>query len=131
MKEYHKKDVSDDQAIAMLMRPGDSINLAAMYLKYVKETIKIPNPRGMTQRDITWAEAAVAYCGCSGVALDRKTGEIAWRNFVAWRMGGELKAGDAAEGKRRYAAMTGWVPRAAALSSIKGISLDASSSCAI
>lgn len=64
MKEYRKVKVSVDEDIDMLMRPKDSINLAAMYLKYVKEKIKIPlDRRGRHHRSVTWAEAAVSYCG--------------------------------------------------------------------
>ncbi|NJP91628.1 hypothetical protein HCN51_19555, partial [Nonomuraea sp. FMUSA5-5] len=113
IKKYQGKTINTDTAIATLLNPTESIHLAAMWLKYVKETVKIPlGSRDNARRDITWAEAGVAYCGCSGVTLDKENNnEFTWREFIKWRKG--LKVNGAADARLKALESGGWASNAA------------------
>ncbi|MGN9779839.1 RHS repeat-associated core domain-containing protein [Nonomuraea sp. ZG12] len=98
-------------ATGLLLNPETSIEVAAMYMRYLKDTISIPT-HPHSSRSLTWAEVGVAYCGCAGVA--ENASDRAWNTtkFVRWISAGAGPQGpgtkDGDEAVRRYRAMHGW-----------------------
>ncbi|GII85544.1 hypothetical protein Ssi03_35340 [Sphaerisporangium siamense] len=88
-----EKGLSDDDIAKILIDdPVKSIDLAAQYLSYLKENIKIRGRSG--GGNITDWEAVLAYCGCSGVGWDPKTGKLRSTKFRAWLEGiGDMPPG--------------------------------------
>lgn len=62
---------------------------------------------GTYDREISWEEATVAYCGCAGVTESKSTGKWSTSAFSDWMAGTELRTSPASkeEAKRRYNAM--------------------------
>ncbi|MEU7855206.1 LamG-like jellyroll fold domain-containing protein [Nonomuraea sp. NPDC049141] len=109
------------QIVALLIKPKYAIDIAAMYLMYLKDNIKVKTTSdegGYQTRGISWAEAAVAYCGCAGVTMSVSTGLWGSKRFSDWMGGGTLVTDDPANKKEainRFNAMmsNGWAMQAA------------------
>ncbi|WP_160330415.1 DNRLRE domain-containing protein [Sphaerimonospora mesophila] len=103
-------DRMTNKEIATLLNhnAGMAIELAAAYMRYLKESIVIDTPGG--SRHINDWEAALAYCGCTGVTWSRSKGRFVWGGFVKWIEGGSAPQAEA-EKRRDY--IFGWVRTAA------------------
>lgn len=85
-----KNKYSTEWVAGKLNNPQIAIHLAAAWMRHLKENITIDG------RHLTDMEAAVAYCGCSGVVVypDKKEGEqIRPEKFVAWVKSGYTSKG--------------------------------------
>ncbi|TYB62184.1 hypothetical protein FXF51_26035 [Nonomuraea sp. PA05] len=114
---YKRERLSTKEAVAKLLNPDSSIEAAALYMRYLHANITVKTTAdggGYQERGITWAETAVAYCGCSGVTMSASTRDFGWKNFVTWIETGKLSSSNEAEAIRRYNAMhQGWADKAA------------------
>ncbi|MEV7006650.1 LamG-like jellyroll fold domain-containing protein [Streptosporangium sp. NPDC051022] len=75
--------------------PSTSIQLAAAWLAELKREIWWKTPSG--PHHLTDEEAAIAYCGCSGVYKDirnRPSQKLISDRFEAWMKGGELQGSE-------------------------------------
>lgn len=103
--KYDKKNLSYDQLAKILIdNPAKAIEFAATYMRYLKERIKY---RG---RSLTDWEAALGYCGCSGVGENKSNRKFKYDRVVNWLDGGEAPNAGAA---KRRSIMEGWVKDAA------------------
>ncbi|WP_157250742.1 LamG-like jellyroll fold domain-containing protein [Nonomuraea typhae] len=112
-KHYFKKDITAKQALRMLRK--DPYGSAAMYMRYLRDTVRVQNKNG-TWRRMTWAETAVAYCGCSGVTRNKSNNTWTVKKFQDWIYYGTdrpaTSAGEEAR-KRMIAMRSGWAIQAA------------------
>jgi hypothetical protein len=83
-KGFAAKNYSNGEIAEMMKNPSNAIHAAAAYMRYLKERIKGLN-RPMTDMD-----AAIAYCTCSGVVVDPKTGVVSAKRYVAWANSGYI-----------------------------------------
>ncbi|MGW4801636.1 hypothetical protein ACWEPC_55390, partial [Nonomuraea sp. NPDC004297] len=85
-KEYlDKKKHTTEELAAWMRKPENAIRAAAAWMKHLKENIKIHG------RPLNDMEAAIGYCGCSGVVVyaNRPPGEqIHARKFERWAENG-------------------------------------------
>ncbi|MCF6476848.1 hypothetical protein FAF44_52300 [Nonomuraea sp. MG754425] len=85
-KEYlDKKKRTIEELAAWMRKPENAIRAAAAWMKHLKENIKIHG------RPLNDMEAAIGYCGCSGVVVyaNRPPGEqIHARKFERWAENG-------------------------------------------
>ncbi|MER5646140.1 RHS repeat-associated core domain-containing protein [Streptosporangium sp. NPDC002524] len=64
--------------------PSGAIHLAAAWMKHLKENVKWKLPDGSTYH-INDEQAAIAYCGCSGVTINKeKPTELLFEKFEIW-----------------------------------------------
>ncbi|MET7335581.1 RHS repeat-associated core domain-containing protein [Nonomuraea sp. NPDC005650] len=108
-KERFGKAISEKNALKMIIR--DPIGAAALWMWYLHKTVNIPTAGGGT-RKMTWAETAVAYCGCSGATQSASNKKWSTKKLEAW-LSGNAKYPDTTsreEAARRWAAMgeNGW-----------------------
>ncbi|MBB5081894.1 RHS repeat domain-containing protein [Nonomuraea endophytica] len=108
-----KKGISTQEAIRWVIK--DPFGAAAAYMKYLKDTVKVTFKDG-SSRGITWAETAVAYCGCSGVTIQASNGKFVDTKFTDWISSGadRPRTTDGEEARTRWRAMHGgWAETAA------------------
>ncbi|GGP83796.1 RHS repeat-associated core domain-containing protein [Streptosporangium pseudovulgare] len=94
IKYYPKEgwDKKSSFAIARLLYEDvpRSIHLAAAWMAHLKKEIRIMGTDGF-ERNINDMEAAIAYCGCSGVTVDLKNPtKLIYDKFRIWMEGGPL-----------------------------------------
>ncbi|MGP4102279.1 RHS repeat-associated core domain-containing protein [Nonomuraea sp. KM90] len=103
---HFKKDKQGVEAIIdELLTPKGSFEYAAMYLRFLKDTLTVratSDRGGYEPRAITWEEATVAYCGCAGVTESKSTGKWSTVAFTDWMGGADLRTKDKEEAFRRY-----------------------------
>ncbi|NBE91858.1 MULTISPECIES: LamG-like jellyroll fold domain-containing protein [unclassified Nonomuraea] len=114
-KYFFKKNISEKEALKMIIR--DPFGAAAMYMRFLHDNVQVQNPNG-TWRHMTWAETAVAYCGCSGVTRNASNNRWTVTKFQDWIYKGTSRPSttNGAEAERRLAAMSnkdGWAALAA------------------
>ncbi|MEV6159371.1 LamG-like jellyroll fold domain-containing protein [Nonomuraea sp. NPDC052129] len=108
LEHFKKGGKSVETIIDELLTPQGSFDYAAMYLRYLKDTITVratADEGGYYNRPISWHEATVAYCGCAGVTESKSTGKWSTAAFTDWMAGGELRTKDRDEAKKRYNSM--------------------------
>jgi RHS repeat-associated protein len=103
--------ISTMQAVGLLINPKYTIDMAAMYMRFLHDTIQVQTPNG--KRGITWAETAVAYCGCSGVQEQKSDRSWTYTRFTDWLEDGGGGKGPATSNgdlaaDRWYAIRGGW-----------------------
>ncbi|MGW0192039.1 RHS repeat-associated core domain-containing protein [Nonomuraea sp. NPDC003201] len=92
-KQWEGK-ISIDRVKEQLLDPKQAIWLAAAWLRHLKETISYV-PRGETRkRNLNDEEAAIAYCGCSGVTVNSRKKLFEPKQnadvFIAWMQSNKL-----------------------------------------
>ncbi|GAA3179460.1 LamG-like jellyroll fold domain-containing protein [Nonomuraea roseoviolacea] len=113
-QHYFHVGISQKQALKMIIR--DPFAAAAMYMRFLRDTVKIPTANGGT-RNMTWAETAVAYCGCSGAT--RNSSNLKWTTtkLENWLGGTSAypQTSSRVEARKRREAMErdGWASNAA------------------
>ncbi|MEU4228458.1 RHS repeat-associated core domain-containing protein [Nonomuraea sp. NPDC026600] len=99
VKYYGKKwkDASLAEVVGQLLNPSRAIHLAAAYLAYLKKTITYKTPGGYDRR-LDDFQAALAYCGCSGVTVSNPVTasieDLQYGKFQIWMQTGALPRDD-------------------------------------
>ncbi|WP_386190485.1 RHS repeat-associated core domain-containing protein [Streptosporangium jomthongense] len=99
-----------------MLNPDRAIHLAAAWMEHLKENISWKGANGT--HHLTDEEAAIAYCGCSGVTVDRPglgNTKLNSKRFVDWAKTGFadwglLTSSRSAAIKRREELMRLWAP---------------------
>jgi RHS repeat-associated protein len=88
MEHFKLGNPGVEAIVDKLLTPKGSFDYAAMYLRYLKDTIKVRSTAdggGYYERSISWEEAGVAYCGCSGVT-ENSEGKWTTVAFTDWML---------------------------------------------
>ncbi|GAA3211481.1 hypothetical protein GCM10020216_016130 [Nonomuraea helvata] len=109
-KEWEKASLG--KVIDQLMNPSRAIHLAAAYLRHLKKTIVYKDPSTGRLTHINDKQAALAYCGCSGVTVKDPTtasiNDLQYSKFVRWLETGVLDRDDAHIAYGRQATLKGY-----------------------
>ncbi|WP_344884435.1 RHS repeat-associated core domain-containing protein [Nonomuraea antimicrobica] len=116
MKHYGKKEWESrplGDYLKEALDPNRAIHLAAAWMRHLKENVWYM--KGGSRHYLNDAEAAIAYCGCSGVTVDNPASgntKLTTKNFRAWAESGfndnALAGASAATGVERRKKLQEW-----------------------